>query len=58
MCPVIRLCSFTAIIILIDIAVFIASVSLGLDKSSSLLAVKAETLFWFQGTFAKSVYKG
>jgi rhomboid protease GluP len=57
-CPVLKPCSFTVVIIIIDIIIFIAEVSVGLDRSGDFLQVKAQTLFMFKANNSLAVYTG
>lgn len=50
--------SFTVIIIVIDIAVFIAQVAIGLDRQGALLQVNAATLDMFKANNPIMVYRG
>lgn len=58
MCPVLRLLSFTVAVCIIDIVLFIVTVSLGLEKSGELLEVQVSTLIKFRASFAPLIYKG
>jgi rhomboid protease GluP len=57
-CPVLKPFSFTVIIIIIDIIVFIAEASIGLDRSGELLQVNYNTLYTFKANCPLPVYKG
>ena len=43
-CPVFKLLSFTTFILLVDLAMYIASLALGLNKQGEFLEVKSDTL--------------
>ena len=57
-CPVIRPLSFTVIICVIDLAIFVATLAVGINLAGNLLAVKAQTLYDFKAVYAISIYKG
>ena len=43
-CPVFKLCSFTLFVLVVDLAMYITSLSLGLHQQGQFLEVKGETL--------------
>lgn len=57
-CPVLKPMSFTVIIIIIDVIIFIAEVSVGLDRSGELLQVNYETLDRFKANSPLPVFRG
>jgi rhomboid protease GluP len=57
-CPVLKPLFFTVTIIIIGIIVFIAEVSIGLDRSGELLQVNYSTLNMFKANNPVAVYRG
>ncbi len=65
LCPVFKFFSFTFLICLIDIAMFVILVSISLTRDSSyfkdtsyLLGIKAPTLIEFGGNYQPNVWGG
>jgi len=57
-CPVLKPLSFTVVIIVIDIIIFIAEVSVGLNVSGQFLEVNMQTLDKFKANSPLPVFKG
>ncbi len=57
-CPVFKLVSFTAFILVVYLEVFIAEVSIGLNKAGELLEVNADTLILMGANYPIKIRNG